>query len=74
MQAIADIVAGHVDARAAEDHVGAIGTLGGAAQAEEVGAAADDVILPEITEDHVGAAAALDVIVAVARGLHRSLE
>ena len=40
-------------------------------EAEEVGAAADDVVLAEAAEDDVVAAAALDVVLAVGRRLER---
>ena len=48
---------------------GAVGALGRRRQAEEVRAAADDVVLALVAEDDVAAAAALDVVAAVEAGL-----
>jgi len=53
----------------AEDQVAAVWALVGAREPEELGAAADDVVLALVPEDDVVAAVALDVVVAVrARG------
>ena len=54
-------------ARAAEDRIGTVGPQRRAVEAEQARAAADDVVLAQVAEDHVGAAVALDVVVAVAR-------
>ncbi len=59
-------VAGRPRARPTVDHVAAVRPLGGRREAEQVGTAADDVILAEVAEDHVVAAVALDVVVAIA--------
>jgi len=52
-----------VSAGAAEDQVGAVGPLGRRVQREEIGAAADDVVLAEAAEDGIVTAATLDVVV-----------
>ena len=57
-------------ARAAEDRVGAVGPLLGGRQPEQVGAAADHVILTEAAMHQVVATVAFQVIVAVARPFH----
>ena len=53
--------------RAAEDLVGTRRPLARERRAEEVGAATDDVVLATVAEDDVVAAAAFDVVAAVAR-------
>ena len=66
---VASVVARHISAGAAEDQVGAIGTQSWRGQTEQTGAAADDVVLAKVAEDHVGAAVAFDVVVAVVGAL-----
>src|SRR5205823_12872124 len=51
--------------RAAEDDVADIGPLCGGGEAEELAGAADDVILAEAADEHVGTAVAFDVIIAI---------
>ena len=63
---VAAVVAGRPCARPTVDHIAAVRLLGGRREAEQVGTAADDVILAEVAEDHVVAAVALDVVVAIA--------
>ena len=63
---VAVVVADEADAGAAEDRVGTVGPPVGRREAEEVGAAADEVVPAEAAEDHVVAAVALDLVVAVA--------
>ena len=58
-------------AGAAEDQVGDVRPLVRRGQAEEVGVAADDVVLAEAAEDDVAATVALDVVLAVARAADR---
>ena len=62
----AEQVRGQTGAGPTEEDVATVGPLGRRRQAEQRGTAADDVVLPETAEDHVVAAAALDVVVAVA--------
>ena len=75
----ARVVTLHLRARAAEDQVAAVGPAGriGPGQhrrrdavglAEEVGTAADQVVLALVAEDHVVAAAAFHVVLPVGRG------
>ena len=52
--------------------VAAVRPLVGRVEAEEVGAAADDVVLAEAAEDDVVAAVALDVVLAVGGALDRA--
>src|SRR5947207_427737 len=47
-------------ARAAEDRVASLGELGGGVEAEQAGAAADQVVLAEVAEDQAAAAVAFD--------------
>ena len=72
------VVAGRLRARATEDDVAAVrpperiglGQYDGrdtVGLAEEVGTAADDVVLPLVAEDHVATAAAFDVVVPIGR-------
>jgi len=62
---VAVVVASAVEARAAEQQVGAVGTVVHADQAEEVGGTAEDVVLAEVAEGDVVAAAAFEVVLAV---------
>ncbi len=66
-----ELVGVRAPAGAAEDVVVAVGTLVGADEREEVRAVADQVVLAEAAEEHVVAAAALDVVVAVGHALDR---
>ena len=63
---IADIVACDFRSRAAKDQVRAVRPLRGRQQVEHVGTAADQIVLILVAEQNVAAAAALDVILAVA--------
>jgi hypothetical protein len=66
---VARVVAARVGAGAAEDQVGRVRTQRRGDAAEQARAATDDVVLAVVAEQNVGAAAALDVVVSVARGL-----
>ena len=74
MDTVTVVVARDVGAGAAEDQVAAVGALRAIRQAEEIRAATDDVVLAEIAEDHIVAAVALDVVVAVAWRFERRAE
>ncbi len=56
------VIAGRVQAGAAEKEVRAVGTVVHSGQAEEVGGAAEDVVLAEVAEGDVVAAATLEVV------------
>jgi hypothetical protein len=70
---VARVIAGYVGPRAANDEIGAVGTHTDSIETEQLGAATDDVVLTQIAKDDVVTAAALDVIVAVACTLQRSV-
>ena len=65
------VVARDHRARAAVDDVRAVLALRGRREAEQVGAAADDVVLAEVAEDDVIAGVALDVVIAVGHRVER---
>ncbi len=65
VRAVAHVVAIDRRARAAEDQVRRVAALRHRGLAEEVGAAAHDVVLALVAEDHVAAAAAFDVVASV---------
>ena len=67
---VARVVNGGAAARAAVDRVGAVGPRRPSRQVERR-AAPDQVVLAEVAEDEVAAAAALDIVVAVGRSLGR---
>src|SRR5262249_29328999 len=71
---VAGVVATDRSAGIAEDHVAAVGALRREGQAEEIGAAADDVVLAAIAEDGIVAAAALAVVIAVGGRLEGGLD
>ncbi len=54
-----------------KDRVRAIRPLQPVGEAEQIGAAADDVVLPEVAEDHVAAAVALNIVITIERILKR---
>ena len=62
------VVAGAVEAAVAEQDVRAVWAVVRGDEAEEVGAATNDVVLAEPTEHDVVAAAPLDVVLSVGRG------
>ena len=61
-------------ARAAEDQVGAVRTLAPRREPIEIGAAADNVVLAQPTKGDVVAAAALDIVIAVAGALEARID
>ena len=61
----------NVGARPAEDQIRAIRALCLQNKAEQIGAAADNIVLSEIAENHIIAAAALNVVVTIAGSLDR---
>ncbi len=62
---ITQVVAGPVRPRPAEDHVTAVRTPGRSVQTEQIGIAADNIILTQTTEDNIVTAITFDIVIAV---------